>query len=111
MLLRLECSPNEAVGNFHAADELHDDVDVVSVHHIEGIVDERDARIERTNEVKPFRIHVGGDSQSHGRAYTLRDDAAMLHQDPCEALADHTAATEAHSKLAIQITTSSESAR
>ena len=108
VLLGFERSSHQPVGDFHAADELDHEVHIVAVDDFERVFEHRHAGVECADDRAPPRVHVGCDREPDRRPDRLVDDASVLDEHPGEPFANHTTATKAHSKLAIQRTTSSD---
>jgi hypothetical protein len=60
------------------APELDDHIDVVPRHELEGIVQQSDARILRTDDVEPRRVLVGHGHEPNGRTCPRPNHIGML---------------------------------
>ena len=104
VLLRLEGRAHQSVRHFHAADELHDDVDVVAFRDLECVVEQRDGRVFGTDHLEARGVFVRHRSELDGRPRPRADHLRMFVERRHEAFANHAAAAQSNPNFAIHST-------
>ena len=84
---------HQPIGNFDPADELDDDIDVVSGNDLERVVQEGNARILRPHDGEPSRVLISHRRELYGCTSSRGDDVGVLQQGRHEAFPDHPATT------------------
>ena len=93
VLLRIERRSHQPIGNFDPADELDDDIDVVSGNDFKRVVHEGNARILRPHDGEPSRVLISHRRELYGCTSSRGDDVGVLQQGRHEAFPDHPATT------------------